>query len=66
MENSKKNNFDEGDLYLWIADFFSEKKIKPHHSVEISHDLTEQLADYLYLQINRKLKYYEGKKNKKA
>ena len=53
---TKKVGITDSDLFEWIELFFKTKKrIKANHSVLISHDLTEELADFLFIKIEENI-----------
>ena len=52
---TKKVGITDSDLFNWIEDFFSGKGIKANRAIVISHSLTEELADYLFAEIDKKI-----------
>jgi len=52
---TKKVGITDSDLFEWIEDFFSGKGIKANRAIVISHELTEELTDYLFIKIEEKI-----------
>jgi hypothetical protein len=52
---TKKVGITDSDLFEWIEDFFSKRRVKANDEILISHDLVENLADHLFTEITKKI-----------
>ena len=52
---TKEIGITDSDLFEWIEDFFTIKRVKPNDKILISHDLTEELADCIFKKIENKI-----------
>lgn len=52
---TKTIGISDSDLFGWIEKFYSKEGIKANRSILISHELCEKLADYLFIEIEKKI-----------
>jgi len=43
------------DIFKWIENFLTERSIKENHRILMTHEFTNDLADYLINEMNKKL-----------